>query len=162
MTQTTPATAYTASDEVTAAPVAEKIPLDAAHPAKEWTQATPVIFCSDWQGKNLDPQRQTEVRVLWSPDTLYLRFVCKYRTVHVFDDAEANGRRDHLWDGDVAEAFLQPDPSHPRYYKEFEVAPNGFWIDLDITPGPLSDLKSNLKRSVWLDPRNKAWAAELA
>jgi alpha-galactosidase len=162
MTQTSPAAASTTSDEVLAAPVAEKVHLDAAHPAKEWSEATPVIFSSDWQGKNPDPQRQTEVRVLWSADTLYVRFVCNYRTLHMFEDAQPNGRRDHLWDGDVAEAFLQPDPSRPRYYKEFEVAPNGYWIDLDITPGPLSDLKSNLQRSVWLDPATKMWAAELA
>jgi alpha-galactosidase len=62
----------------------------------------------------------------------------------------------------VAEAFLQPDPSKPRYYKEFEVAPNGFWIDLDISPGPLRELKSGLQHSVWLDEQNHLWAAELA
>jgi alpha-galactosidase len=82
--------------------------------------------------------------------------------VHAFDDAEPNGRRDHLWERDVVEAFLQSDPSRLRYYKEFEVAPNGYWIDLDITPGPLSDLKSNLQRSVWMDSAKKTWAAELA
>jgi alpha-galactosidase len=162
MSQTPRASTSTASDEVIAAPVAGKVRLDAAHPAPEWNQATPVVFCSDWQGKNPDPARQTEVRVLWSPDILYLRFVSHYRNLNLFPDAESNGRRDHLWDRDVAEAFLQPDPSRPRYYKEFEVAPNGFWIDLDITPGPLSDLKSNLQRSVWLDENNKTWVAELA
>ena len=29
----------------------------------------------------------------------------------LFEDSDPNGRRDHLWDRDVAEAFLQPDPS---------------------------------------------------
>ena len=56
-----------------------------------------------------------------------------------------------LWDRDVAEAFLQPDPSRERYYREFEVSPNGMWIDLDIFPGGLADLKSGLKKSVVLD-----------
>jgi len=28
--------------------------------------------------------------------------------------------------------FVQSDPSQPRKYQEFEVAPNGNWIDLDI------------------------------
>src|SRR5207237_4400193 len=96
-----------------------------------------VSFCSDWQGKNPDPALDTEVRVLWSSSTLYLRFACRYRELHVFNDADPNGRRDHLWERDVAEAFLQPDPSRPRYYKEFEIAPNGFWIDLDVSPMPL-------------------------
>ena len=77
-------------------------------------------------------------------------------------DSDPNGRRDHLWDRDVAEAFLQPDPSRERYYREFEVSPNGMWIDLDIFPGGLADLKSGLKKSVFLDENAHRWAAELA
>jgi len=36
------------------------------------------------------------------------------------------------------------------------------WIDLNIFPGGLSDLKSGLQRSVWLDSNSHTWAAELA
>jgi hypothetical protein len=36
------------------------------------------------------------------------------------------------------------------------------WIDLDIFPGGLSDLKSGLAHSVWLDEERRIWAAELA
>lgn len=164
MSQTSPSTAACgeSQDEVVAASVAGPVTLDAAHPAKEWQAATPVSFCSDWAGKEQDPGRQTTVRVLWSPQMFYLRFECKYRDITVFSDSDPNGRRDHLWDRDVAEAFLQPDPSKSRYYKEFEVAPNGFWIDLDISPEPLADLKSGLKRSVWLDKSQQMWVAELS
>ncbi len=164
MSETAPATPECAgsSDEIVAASTGHDIQLDAAHPAKEWARATAVSFCLDWAGKNPDPARMTTVRVLWSPSMLYLRFECHYREITVFPDAAPNGRRDHLWDRDVAEAFLQPDPSRPRYYKEFEVAPNGFWIDLDISPQPLTDLQSGLRRSVWLDKESHRWAAELA
>ena len=148
--------------EIVAAPIAGEIKLDAAHPAPEWQRANPITFRSDWQGKNPDPARQTRVRALWSPKTLYLRFECRYRGLNVFPDSDANGRRDHLWDRDVAEAFLQPDPSRERYYKEFEVSPNGMWIDLEISPEPRVDLKSGLQHSVVLDERTKTWAAELA
>jgi len=147
---------------VSAVRIAHEIRLDARHPAPEWAQAAPATFCADWQGRNPDPARQTEVRLLWTPATLYLRFACRYRERFVFEDSDANGRRDHLWDRDVAEAFLQPDPSRPRYYKEFEVSPNGMWIDLDIFPEGLSDLKSGLTRSVWLDSEERTWAAEVA
>jgi len=150
------------SAEIVAAPLEHEIELSAPHPASEWQRATAVSFCSDWQGKNPDPAKRTEVRVLWSKLNLYLRFVSHYRDLKVFSDADTNGRRDHLWDRDVAEAFLQPEPSRPRFYKEFEVARNGMWIDLDISPGPLADLKSGLRRSVWLDEADHAWAAELA
>jgi alpha-galactosidase len=163
MTQNVPASQCSNPDsQIIAVRVNQELRLDAQHPAKEWQSATPVSFCADWQGKNPDPDRKTEVRALWSSSTLYLRFQCRYRELNVFSDAGPNGRRDHLWDRDVAEAFLQPDRSRPRYYKEFEVSPNGFWIDLDISPGPPADLNSGMQRSVWLDEPNHGWAAEIS
>jgi alpha-galactosidase len=152
----------TSPSEIVAAHVAHDLTLDAAHPSPEWATAEPVSFCADWQGKHPDPHRQTRVSVLWSNTTLYLRFECRYRDINVFKDSDPNGRRDHLWDKDVAEAFLQPDPSRERYYKEFEISPNGMWIDLDISPGPLQDLKSGIHRSVFLNEKDKVWTAELA
>lgn len=148
--------------ETTASRVSSAVPLDAANSAPEWQSAHPIRFRADWQGENSDTDLETEVRVLWSPASLYLRFVCHYHELFIFDDSDANGRRDHLWDRDVAEAFLQPDPSIERCYKEFEVAPNGMWIDLDVSPAGLADLKSGLTRSVHLDAENRIWTAELA
>lgn len=127
-----------------------------------WENTPAIQFQHDWQGKNADPELQTEVRVLWAPETLYFRFVAHYRTITVFDDAEPSGWRDQLWDRDVAEVFLQPAGSDPRRYKEFEVSPNGLWIDLDIAPGEKHDLKSGLKRRVRVDQKSKSWTAELA
>ncbi len=150
------------SAEILAAPLEHDFALNAAQPDTAWNTARAVSFCSDWQGKNPDPERETRVQALWTPQTLYLRFECRYREIHVFPDFDPNGRRDQLWDRDVAEAFLQPDPSVPNAYKEFEVSPNGLWIDLDISPGAKPDLKSGMKRSVWLDERARVWVAEIA
>ncbi|MGA9039490.1 MAG: carbohydrate-binding family 9-like protein [Terriglobales bacterium] len=150
------------SPEIQAVYVDHDVGLDAAHPAAEWQKANPIIFSADWQGKNSDAGRETRVRVLWSKTTLYLRFECRYRELFLFSDSEPNGRRDHLWDRDVAEVFLQPDPARERYYREFEIGPNGMWIDLDIFPGGLADLKSGMQRSVVLDEKSHTWNAELA
>jgi alpha-galactosidase len=147
---------------ILAAPVSHEIQLNASHPVPEWKSATPIVFCHDWEGKNPDPGRETSVRVLWSHETLFLRFECRYRELYVFPDSDPGGRRDQLWDRDVAEAFLQPDPTRPTEYKEFEVSPNGFWIDLDISPGQKPDLKSRMRRSVSLDEKAHTWTAELA
>jgi alpha-galactosidase len=127
-----------------------------------WELAAPLRFNADWRGRNADPDRETEVRLLWTPDSLFLRFHAKYSVITVFPDAEPHGRRDQLWDRDVVEVFLQPDPSIPRQYKEFEVSPNGSWIDLDIAPGEKRDLKSGLRRRVVLNETSKFWVAELA
>jgi hypothetical protein len=138
---------------------AKGFPVDSA-----WGIAPQLHFDADWQGLNGDPERATEVRLLWTPETLFLRFDAKYRVITVFPDGDAEGRRDHLWDRDVCEAFLQPDASQSRKYKEFEVAPNGMFIDLDIDAGAGSgrDLKSGLRRRVDVDKAGKTWRAVLA
>ncbi len=140
----------------------DDIRLDAAHPAPEWEKANAISFFHDWQGLNPDLGRETRVRILWSRSTLYVRFECRYRVLLVFEDSDPNGRRNHLWDRDVAEVFLQPEPSGEKRYKEFEVSPNGMWIDLDIVPTGLSDLASGLQRSVIVDSDSQTWIAELA
>ena len=147
--------------EAVAQHVTHDIPLNAADPAGEWARANPLTFSTDWRGE-IQEGCETLVRILWNSETLYLRFVCRFRELYVFSDSEANGRRDHLWDRDVAEAFLQPDPSRPRFYKEFEISPNGMWIDLDISPAGLANLQSGMQRSVILDEKQKTWSAELS
>src|SRR5271165_2542608 len=125
-----------------------------------WDAAPALRFSADWRGMNADAERETEVRMLWTPEHLYLRFVARYRSITVFPDADARGWRDQLWDRDVCEVFLQSDPAQAGY-KEFEVAPNGFWIDLDIAPGEKRDLRSGLRRRVKIDEVRKCWRAVL-
>jgi alpha-galactosidase len=129
---------------------------------KAWAAAQAISFDWDWRGENADAQRSTEVRVMWTAEMLYLRFVQRYRTITAYADARQDGWRDELWDRDVAEAFLQPDSSDARKYLEFEVAPNGQWIDLLISHGTKAELGSKLKRRVVLDEAKKTWTAELA
>ena len=150
------------SPEIVATYIPHDLELDAGMPSPEWEQASPIVFCGDWQGGNADPSRETQVRVLWSERNLYLRFKCRFRELFLFSDSDADARRDRLWDRDVVEAFFQPDPAREGHYKEFEVSPNGMWIDLDIFPGGRSDLKSGMRRSVVLDQGAKTWSAEVA
>jgi alpha-galactosidase len=134
---------------------------------EQWSRTEPVVFNADWQGANTDPQRETEVRLLWTKETLYLRFRCRYRTLTTFADSDPGGRRYQLWDRDVAEVFLQPDPSDTHRYWEFEISPNGMWIDLDISLGPKGPAnggnpQSGMKSRVRLDEAQKTWTAEIA
>ena len=148
--------------EIVAARISQPIKPDAANPQAAWETADAISFCSDWQGRNPDPERTTRVKALWTREALYLRFECRFRELNLFEDSDPDGRRDHLWDRDVAEAFLQPDPSRVQYYREFEVSPNGMWIDLDVFPGGIANLNSGLQHSIALDRKTHSWAAELA
>jgi alpha-galactosidase len=152
------------SDEQKAVAVRVAEPVDGGgFPTRTaWELVEPLRFSADWQGKNADPERETEVRLLWNAEALFLRFCAKYRTITVFPDAAPNGWRDQLWDRDVAEVFLQPDQPNLRRYKEFEVSPNGYWIDLDIAPGEKHDLKSGMLQQVFLEEKARIWVAELA
>jgi alpha-galactosidase len=149
------------TEAVVATQFAGRTDADGFPTGESWENASPIQFDHDWQGKNNDPHRETQARLLWSLDALYVRFLARYRSITVFSDSEPNGRRDHLWDRDVAEVFLQPPGSDLRHYKEFEVSPNGFWIDLDIVRGEKRDLESGLKRRVRLDEQKKIWTAEI-
>ena len=140
----------------------ESVPVEGFPEQASWERAPAIRFEQDWNGQQADPQRATEVRLLWNDQTLFLRFFARYRGLHVFREARADGWRDELWDRDVAEAFLQPDVSDVRVYKELEVSPNGFWIDLNIARGEKTEMRSGLRRRVVQDEAARAWTAELA
>jgi len=146
----------------TALRLTEKLDGDGFPQRSAWELALPIRFDQDWQGQNGDQSRATEVRLLWTRETLFLRFRANYRDLNVYPEAREDGWRDKLWDRDVAEAFLQPDSRDPWKYKEFEVAPNGFWIDLDVSHGTIQELHSELRRRVVQNATEKTWTAELA
>jgi alpha-galactosidase len=125
-----------------------------------WEKALPIAFCSNWRGERPDPMRETQVRLLWSNEYLFIRFHCRYRTMYVYEDKL--GRRDKLWLKDVAEVFIQPSAHDPRHYREFEISPNGDWLDLDIDHGKRSILYWDLTTRVSIDPGSSVWTAELA
>ena len=126
-----------------------------------WKKAPAISFDADWRGEHADALRTTEVRVLWNGDTLFLYFRARFRELHIFSDARPDGWRDQLWDRDVAEAFLQPDDNDPLVYKELEVSPNGFWLDLNISHGGKEEMRSGLRRMVTQDAEARTWTAVL-
>jgi alpha-galactosidase len=140
----------------------EKVDSEGFPPKATWDKAAALHFDQDWQGRNTDARRATEVRLMWTADTLFVRFRCQYRNITVFTDAREDGWRYQLWDRDVAEVFLQADASDPLIYKEFEVSPNGYWIDLAVWHGEIEELYSGLRHRVAIDEQSHTWTAELA
>ena len=83
--------------------------------------------------KTIDyPKLKTEVRAFWTDQYLYLLFICPYETLNIFLPSQNDKARPGLWDRDVVEIFLGADWESIGRYREFEVAPTGDWIDLDI------------------------------
>jgi hypothetical protein len=97
----------------------------------EWQRAAPVALTRDWSGEPAPPHRQAEARCLWTPDALLVRFVCAQgEPLVVRDNPDTDRKIMGLWDYDVCEIFVAPVA--PEHYYEFEVAPTGEWLDVEI------------------------------
>ena len=96
-----------------------------------WRTAKPVYLEKDTQGQPV-PKFRGEVRLRWTKDNLYLLFTCPYELLYVKAEPETTTETNKLWNWDVAEAFIGSDFSNIKLYKEFEVSPQGEWVDLNI------------------------------
>ena len=96
-----------------------------------WQGAIPVYAEVNAQGEAI-PRYRTEVRSRWTKGNLYLLYVCPYEELHLRPAPNTMTETNKLWNWDVAELFIGSDFQNIRRYKEFEVSPQGEWIDLDI------------------------------
>jgi hypothetical protein len=102
-----------------------------AHP--EWTNAQPVRIDRYWSGEGAPSSRHAEARILWSSNALHVRFVCKQaEPLIVSNTPQFSKKTMNLWDRDVCEIFIAPDPNLVERYFEFEAAPTGEWLDVAI------------------------------
>jgi hypothetical protein len=106
---------------------------------------------------------RTRVQALWSDVNLYLAFRCPYGKLTLYEPAQSEERW-QLWEKDVVEAFIGADPEDIDSYKEFEVAPNNDWLDLDIgrrTRKVDWAWNSGWRHATRIDTANKVWTCEM-
>lgn len=105
------------------------------HPA--WSGARAIQITRKWSGEEAPVSRHAEARIIWSEESLVVRFVCRQNEPLIVDpNPQLNKKTLGLWDRDVCEIFIAPDPNTPERYFEFEAAPTGEWVDLGIHLGP--------------------------
>jgi hypothetical protein len=108
------------------------------------------------------PRYRTEVLSRWTEKNLYFLFVCPYEVLNLKPSPDRSTETFQLWDRDVAEVFIGSDFQNIRRYKEFEISPQGEWVDLDI------DLSKPHHEDGWkwnsgftvaarIDPATKTW-----
>lgn len=101
-------------------------------PASRFWSTSPSLYIEkDLFGKTV-PRYRTEIRTRWTKDNLYFLFVCPYEELHLKPAPNTTQETNELWNWDVAEVFIGADFSDIKHYKEFEVSPQGEWIDLDV------------------------------
>lgn len=105
------------------------------HP--EWKRARPIQITRKWSGADAPVSRHAEARIIWTNESLLVRFVCRQEEpLTVNSNPLLNKKTIRLWAGDVCEIFIAPDPKTPEHYFEFEASPTGEWVDLAINLKP--------------------------
>lgn len=104
---------------------------------KAWEKAKNVTVDKYWSGENAPKGRQFKTKLLWSDTAVYVRFEANQsEPLIVSEKPNLTSKTRGLWDRDVCEIFLAPNKETPRKYYEFEIAPNGEFIDLGIYQMP--------------------------
>ena len=136
---------------------------DLAKPA--WKQAKWLEFDHDASGKSHYPEVTTRVASLWTQTYVYFAFSGRYDSLNTYEGEDPKTERWQLWDRDVVEVFLNPQPERVNHYFEFEVAPNNQWIDLEIdkTKDPFNDASwnSGFEHATRIDFEHHTWATEM-
>lgn len=130
-----------------------------------WRQAEWVQFDHDMSGKRTYAEAETRVASVWTAAYLYFAFRCRYTTLNVYEGDDITKERWELWNRDVVEVFINPEPQRVNHYYEFEVAPNNQWIDLEIDKekNPFNDTNwnSHFDHATRVDTKDHEWTCEM-
>lgn len=125
-----------------------------------WGNCQPVKIEHYWSGDPAPASRRAEARLCWSDEALHVRFIGEQHEPLIVADNPITDRKTlGLWDRDVCEIFVAPDPTHPQRYFEFEAAPTGEWIDLGIIITPTGretdwDFNSGMEAAALIEPQS--------
>jgi len=155
------ATAPAPASTVTATEAPKDTPLTTNPDAAFWQHTQPVFITGDTFG-NPVPSHRTEIRTRWTHDSLYLLFISPYDELNLKPSPDTTAETNQLWNWDVAEAFIGYDFQNIRRYKEFELSPQGEWVDLNIDLDKHGDKdawkwNSNFQVRARIDRSKKIW-----
>jgi hypothetical protein len=133
--------------------------------AQSWKRIAGVFADRDRKGQAV-PGHRTEIRSRWTDKNLYLLFVCPYEKLHLIADPSTSADTNKLWEHDVAEVFIGSDFENIKRYKEFQVSPQGEWIDLaiDLSAQPASydgSWNSGYEVKARIDRDRRIWYGEM-
>lgn len=98
-----------------------------------WDETDVAPITRYWSGEDAPRSRHAEARLIWSSNSLCVRFICcQEEPLIVSPHPQTLRKTIGLWDRDVCELFIAPDEREPRRYYEFEAAPTGEWLDLAV------------------------------
>ena len=130
-----------------------------------WKAAASVEFDHDAFGQLHHPEVSTRVASLWTESNIYFAFWARYDSLNFYEGEDPATERWRLWERDVVEVFLNPQPERVLQYFEFEVAPNNQWVDLEIDKSKDSSNKeswdSGFAHATRVDGKSHLWTTEM-
>jgi alpha-galactosidase len=156
---------YASDALIEAPPVSEDFVPDGNLDKPDWQRTKWVEFDHDMPGVQHYPDERTRVAAMWSQRFVYFGFICHYVVLNTYEGEDIKEERWELWNRDVAEVFLNPEPQRVNHYFEFEVAPNNQWIDLEIdkdkTPFNDAGWNSGYEHGTRIDAARHVWTCEM-
>lgn len=110
---------------------AQDAPLTTDPHSAFWQKSEVALADKNAAGKSVSGA-PLQVRSRWTDKNVYFLFVCPYEELHLKPSPDTKKETYELWNWDVAEVFIGSDFQDIKRYKEFEVSPQGEWIDLDV------------------------------
>jgi hypothetical protein len=130
-----------------------------------WKGVTGVVAGTDPYGKPL-PEARTDIRSRWTSKNLYVLFVSPYQSLYPRPNPTPAKEAWGLWEFDVVEVFIGHDFKNINLYKEFEISPDGEFIDLDVDHAKKEKAvdwlwNSGLHYKTKIDREHKVWICEM-
>jgi len=137
-----------------------------ADPGAESWKGVSGVWAERGPRGEITPGHRTEIRSRWTGQNLYFLFVCPYAELHLKPSPTTTAETDKLWEWDVAEVFIGADFEKIKQYLEFQVSPQGEWVDLAIDRGPEPPVhdpgwNSGFAAKARLDRDRKIWYGEM-
>jgi hypothetical protein len=129
-------------------------------------RGAPAVF-GDHNAKGVPtPGHRTEIRSRWTEKNLYFLFICPYEELYLIENPVTDRETNKLWEHDAAEIFIGADLEKIWQYREYQVSPQGEWVDLDIDrkePKPEGGWRwdSGFKVAASLDRTKKVWVGAM-
>jgi hypothetical protein len=145
--------------------VARDFKLTADPNARQWRGIAAAQATRNYLGEAV-PLAASEIRSRWTANNLYLLFSCPYEELNLKPNPMVTAETARLWTWDVAEAFLGSDAEHIERYREFQVSPQGEWVDLEIDrahpkPDGGAGWNSGFTVKARVDAAHKIWYGEM-
>lgn len=147
---------------ITAKWIEQDFKLEGSLKNSAWRNAAEAVIDSSLKEGQRKPALRTTARVLWSKHFLYLGYRAPFEELTVFSPPNLSGERLGLWENDVVEAFIAPNPDRPESYMEFEAAPTGEKLDLTLNPSQKDfEWTSGFETRSRVDSKSKIWTCEM-